>query len=136
MKNSFKKAIIIAVCAVLTFSAVAPSLALTKSEVYSQIEYGIGVRVTCNSGVSSLGGSAEIILSFESGVNHMLEEDYSCRAKVTLTYVDNYSHLSDTYHVNAMTASATRSKMSGNIISSAYCEYWANYDPVHDVTLH
>ncbi|GEM_PF-5610389 len=131
----FKKALILLLCAAMAISTAIPSLALTKSEAHSHIEYGIGVRVTCNSGVSSLGGSAEIILSFESGVNHMLEEDYSCRAKVVLSYYSTYPRMSDTSHVNAMTASTTKARLSGYNIASADYEYWANHSSVHTTTL-
>ncbi|MBO4879697.1 MAG: hypothetical protein J5544_05510 [Clostridia bacterium] len=134
MRSSFKKAIIIAICAVLVVSAVVPTLALIDSEVYNNINYSLGVKVNCYSGINNLQGTGTITLEFVSGVSHMPESDYYTRAYVKINYINAYSHLTDTDNCHSMTATAIRSKRQDKVVSSAEYEYWANYISVHTVT--
>lgn len=85
---SFKKALILLLCAVMLIGMTVPAFALTGSENYSFIDVGDGVRVTCESKLTLLKGTSKLTLSFENNLNHFPEEDYTSIAKVTLRFTD------------------------------------------------
>ncbi len=131
---NFKKTLILLLCAAMLFCVTVPAFALTDSDVHSHIEYGIGVRVTCTSGVDNLGGSSKIVLSFVSNVDHLPQSDYYSRARVELHYYSGNSSLDDTGNHQSMTVTAYEDEMFNEITKTSYHEYWANHNSVYNHT--
>ena len=135
MSSSFKKAIIIAICAVLLVSAVVPALAVTGTENHSHIEYTLGIRVSCYSELTVIHAKSDLTLSFEKNVDHMPEQDYYCRVVARISYTDNTYSEDGTVDLNAMSASITKLRdMSKTVLSSNHRYYVNVTHEVHNKT--
>jgi hypothetical protein len=125
MKKTVKKIACAALCAVILFCMAAPAFALTGSESYSYVDIGIGVRITCNSTLTLVKGTATMVLSFEPNVAHFPPEDYSCSVRLRL-YLDDDTYIQAQKYDTAMTVSKYKAIPIGNTVRKAEYKYWLN----------
>ena len=125
MKKTVKKIVCAALCAVMLFCMAVPAFALTGSESYSYVDIGIGVRITCNSTLKLVKGTATMVLSFEPNVAHFPPEDYSCSVRVRL-YLDDDTYIQAQKYDTAMTVSKYKAIPIGNTVRKAEYKYWLN----------
>lgn len=119
------------VCVILLAVTTLPAYA-DSSDSHSHIAYALGVRVTCNSSLSSTYAKSALHLSFDSGVNHLPQSDYTAQAAATVFYSggSNYS-----YSIGNMSAAATAYVPNGKTATSSLHTYYVNGTQVYSKSL-
>lgn len=120
----------IALCVMLSICFLIPAFAFAGSDHYDNINYGLGVRTVCDGYSCSTYGKGRIRLSFVDGVNHMLEEEYSCKVyvKINLTGGNVANIAVDTEYISTMDLSlqVDRPNTSCTVTSAVYTCYVNN----------
>lgn len=134
MKKTVKKISCAALCAIMLFCMAIPAFAKSKYDYHSEIDYGIGVRITCNSALLSKSASGTIILAFVNNVAHFPEEDYSCEATVFVVSAGgvNWDNQANS---PGMTATISVPTIDNGTATSSYHEYKANNATVYTKAL-
>ena len=108
----------IALCVMLSICFLIPTFAFAGSDHYDSINYSLGVRTVCDGYSCSTYGNGRIRLSFVDGVNHMLEEDYSCKIRVEASVISPNPGIgsveSETLFITTMDLSLRVNRPNGN----------------------
>ncbi len=135
MKSTFKKTALIALSALLVFCAIVPVYALDGTDSETHIEYSLGVRETSLSTINAVFGKAKINISFVSGLNHLPQADYSCKATLTINYTGGQTDFGSSGIVNAMSASKKLFADNTLTVCAVDYEYFVNNTSVYSTNI-
>lgn len=99
MKRS-RVMITVFLCTLLLLATAAPALAVSGAVYHAENNTGLGVRIVCTGHANTSTAKAKMVLSFLPNVNHLPENDYSCRVDMVLS--GQYTYYSDYNEVNGL----------------------------------